>query len=79
MASFTRTEGDLEADTLRPGHLVTGPFIARYLHICNINTVSIISTLYPLTLNTRFRRGLMTGHVWWAVLGGGWLHGQVGT
>ena len=21
----------------------------------------------------------MTGHVWWAVLGGGWLHGQVGT
>ena len=48
VASFTRTEGDLEADTLRPGHLVTGPFIARYLHICNINTVSIISTLYPL-------------------------------
>ena len=50
VASFTRTEGDLEADTLRPGHLVTGPFIARYLHICNIYSVSIYtsitSTLY---------------------------------
>ena len=50
MASFTRTEGDLEADTLRPGHLVTGPFIARYLHIYNIYSVSIYtsitSTLY---------------------------------
>ena len=41
MASFTRTEGDLEADTLRPGHLVTGPFIARYLHICNIYSLTI--------------------------------------
>ena len=78
MASFTRTEGDLEVDTLRPGHLVTGPFIARYLHICNINTVSIISVSI-ISLATRFSRGQMTGHVWWAVLGGGWLHGQVGT
>ena len=73
MASFTRTEGDLEADTLRPGHLVTGPFIARYLYIYNINT------FVSITLDPRFSRGLMTGHVWWAVLGGGWLHGQVGT
>ena len=25
----------------------------------------------------RFSRGQMVGHVWWAVLGGGWLHGEV--
>ena len=37
VASFTRTEGDLEADTLRPGHLVTGPFIARYLTSVSIH------------------------------------------
>ena len=40
VASFTRTEGDLEADTLRPGHLVTGPFIARYLNIYSFYSVS---------------------------------------
>ena len=25
----------------------------------------------------KFSRGLMIGHVWWSVLGGGWLHGEV--
>ena len=29
--------------------------------------------------NIRFSRGKMTGHVWWSVLGGGWIHGPVDT
>ena len=29
--------------------------------------------------NVRFSRGKMTGHVWWSVLGGGWIHGPVDT
>ena len=27
--------------------------------------------------NIRFSRGKMSGHVWWSVLGGGWIHGPV--
>ena len=27
--------------------------------------------------NIRFSRGKMSGHVWWSVLGGGWIHGHV--
>ena len=72
VSTFTRSNGDLDTDTGREDYVVTGPFVAR-------SAAKISEKKIDEEKNIRFSRGKMTGHVWWSVMGGGWIHGPVDT